>query len=633
MILCGADVDGRTYLPPGTLLDSKYRIERVVGAGGFGVTYRAEDINLGTTVAVKEYFPEQFGTRTSNLQIRPTSEKQSPTFEWGRSSFLQEARILARFRHPSVVRVISVFEANSTAYMVMEFEQGQSFEMWLRDLGRAPHQDELDRMVGPLLDALELMHGESFLHRDIAPDNIIVRSDRSPVLLDFGAARKAVAERSQVLTGMVKQGYSPHEQYATDGRHQGPWSDFYAFGATLYRAVTGRPPDESTLRVVEDQLVPAEQAARGSYRSGFLNAINTSLRIRPSERPQDVTQFRSLLRAPASPLDATDARPTRSLPDNLKSALAVVDLSILTRLPHVTLLWIMGVVFVSIALIIGLYELGWQKSERQISISEKPVEIPKKTTPELEPPQNIAPPPPPASSDAFSSLLAGSGQSARDQLSDGSDCRFCPEMVVVPAGNFIMGSPDYEPGRDAGEEQLSVLIGRPFAVGKFAVTFNEWDACIADGACNRNRPSDNAWGRGKRPVINVNWDDAKFYAGWISRKTGKPYRLLSDAEREYVTRAGTTTPFWWGRSITPAQANYDTTSIFEGGGSKGTFRKRTVPVDNFAPNPWGLYQVHGNVYEWGEDCWNVNNTGNPGNGSARTTGECTRRVVRGAMVC
>ena len=199
-------MDGRIYLPPGTLLDSKYRIERVVGAGGFGVTYRVEDINLGTTVAVKEYFPEQFGTRTSNLQIRPTSDRQASTFEWGRSSFLREARTLARFRHPSVVRVISVFEANSTAYMVMEFEHGQSLEKWLRDLGRAPDQGELDRMIDPLLDALEMMHGESFLHRDIAPDNIIVRPDRSPVLLDFGAARKAVAEKSHVLTGNGQAG-------------------------------------------------------------------------------------------------------------------------------------------------------------------------------------------------------------------------------------------------------------------------------------------------------------------------------------------------------------------------------------------------------------------------------------------
>jgi formylglycine-generating enzyme required for sulfatase activity len=166
-----------------------------------------------------------------------------------------------------------------------------------------------------------------------------------------------------------------------------------------------------------------------------------------------------------------------------------------------------------------------------------------------------------------------------------------------------------------------VTIARPFAVGKFAVTFNQWDACVADGGCNGYRPADQGWGRGNHPVINVNWSDAKAYAEWLSRKTGKTYRLLSEAEREYVTRAGTKTTFWWGSSITPKQANYN---------GKGEYRGRTVPVDNFEANPWGLFNVHGNVWDWTEDCWNgTSNQGNPGNGSARTTGDCMYRVVRG----
>jgi formylglycine-generating enzyme required for sulfatase activity len=175
-----------------------------------------------------------------------------------------------------------------------------------------------------------------------------------------------------------------------------------------------------------------------------------------------------------------------------------------------------------------------------------------------------------------------------------------------------------------------VTIPAPFAVGKFAVTFDEWDACVAGGACNGYKPSDEGWGRGKRPVINVNWDDAKVYTAWLSRKTGKTYRLLSEAEREYVTRGDTTTPFWWGSSITPKQANYDgSANPYKGGDSKGERRQRTVPVDSFEPNPWGLYNVHGNVWEWTEDCRNGSNAGNPGDGHPRTTGDCTERVVRG----
>lgn len=209
------------------------------------------------------------------------------------------------------------------------------------------------------------------------------------------------------------------------------------------------------------------------------------------------------------------------------------------------------------------------------------------------------------------------------------ECVNCPEMIVVPAGHFTLGSPDNEPGRDPDETQVQVAIAQPFAVGKYAVTFDEWDACVADQGCNRYEPSDEGWGRGQRPVINVSWHDAHAYLEWLSRKTGKFYRLLSEAEREYVTRAGTTTPFWWGSSITPAQANYNVSYLYPGGGSVGTYHAQTVPVGSFAINPWGLYQVHGNVWEWSDDCWNVSNTGNPGDGTARETGNCNRHVVRG----
>ena len=213
-----------------------------MGSGGFGITYEAEDIKLRTRVALKEYYPLEFGDRNSTMSVKPKSERHKQTFDWGRSNFLQEARTLARFDHPSIVRVTRVFETNSTAYMVMRFEQGQSFEDWLSGLGRPPTQEELDRIVAPMLDALQMMHAENFLHRDIAPDNIIVRADGTPVLLDFGAARRAVAAMSRTLTGIVKAGYSPHEQYSVDSRLQGPWSDIYALGGTLYRAVTGRRP-------------------------------------------------------------------------------------------------------------------------------------------------------------------------------------------------------------------------------------------------------------------------------------------------------------------------------------------------------------------------------------------------------
>jgi formylglycine-generating enzyme required for sulfatase activity len=210
------------------------------------------------------------------------------------------------------------------------------------------------------------------------------------------------------------------------------------------------------------------------------------------------------------------------------------------------------------------------------------------------------------------------------------DCPACPEMVVVPGGSYTMGSPANEPERDNNEAQVRVTIPTPFAAGKFAITFKEWDACVADGGCNGYKPADQGWGRTKHPVININWDSAKIYTTWLSHKTGKTYRLLSEAEREYVTRAGTTTPFWWGWSITPKQANYNGTYTYAGGASsRSEYRQSTVPVDSFEPNAWGLYNVHGNIREWTEDCWNESNSGNPGDGRPRTTGDCALRVVRG----
>src|SRR5262249_42687131 len=251
-----------------TVLDGSYRIEDVIGSGGFGVTYLAEDTNLGNKFALKEYYPFDFGDRDSALSVKPKSERHKKTFEWGRTSFLQAARMLARLRHPSIVRVTRVFEAHSTAYMVMEFEEGKTFEQWLQALGRPPTQQELDRIATSLLDALELLHGANFLHRDIAPDNILIRTDGTPVLLDFGAARQAVGEMSRSLTGIVKAGYSPQEQYATDGRLQGPWSDLYAFGATLYRAVAGEVPEEATLRVERQHGL--QISSFGRFMKGFL---------------------------------------------------------------------------------------------------------------------------------------------------------------------------------------------------------------------------------------------------------------------------------------------------------------------------------------------------------------------------
>ena len=205
------------------------------------------------------------------------------------------------------------------------------------------------------------------------------------------------------------------------------------------------------------------------------------------------------------------------------------------------------------------------------------------------------------------------------------ECGSCPEMIVIPAGSFVMGSPDDEKNRTNNEgPQHRVTFAGPFAVGRFAVTFDEWDACVADGDCNGYSPNDGGWGRGRRPVIYVSWNDAKTYVHWLSNKTGKAYRLLSEAEREYVARAGAATPYWWGASISTRLANY-----YDGAGSGREDQQQTLLVDSFQPNPWGLYQVHGNIWEWTEDCYHDDYRGAPSDGSAWTSGDCCNRVIRG----
>jgi formylglycine-generating enzyme required for sulfatase activity len=227
------------------------------------------------------------------------------------------------------------------------------------------------------------------------------------------------------------------------------------------------------------------------------------------------------------------------------------------------------------------------------------------------------------------------------------ECAGCPEMVVVPAGDFMMGSPENELERYSNESpQHKVTIARPFAVGKFKVTRDEYetfvretnysggDKCFTmeDGKVEersgRSFRNPGFVQDGQHPVVCISWDDAKAYVAWLTKKTGKLYRLLSEAEWEYVARAGTTTPFWWGSSISAEQANYDGNSTY-GGGVKGPHRQKTVPVEAFKPNPWGLFQVHGNTFEWVEDCWNQSYENAPADDTVRMSGNCSRHVRRG----
>jgi serine/threonine protein kinase len=278
-------------LPRGYALH-EYRIEQTLGIGGFGLTYLATDSNLNLKVAIKEYLPGDLSQRGDDQSVKPKSESTSESFKWGLSRFLDESRTLASFRHPNIVRVLRFFEANSTAYMVMEFVAGQPLGEWIRSR-RPLEESTVLAIAGPLLDGLDVIHRAGYLHRDIKPGNVFIRDDGSPVLLDFGSAR-AVSSGVE-LTAIVTPGYAPIEQYHSQGQ-QGPWSDLYAFGGVLYWMIIGKRPVEAVARVRHDMLPPAVQTAdRTRYSAELLAAVDWALVSHEEQRPQSVSEFRSAI--------------------------------------------------------------------------------------------------------------------------------------------------------------------------------------------------------------------------------------------------------------------------------------------------------------------------------------------------
>jgi len=210
------------------------------------------------------------------------------------------------------------------------------------------------------------------------------------------------------------------------------------------------------------------------------------------------------------------------------------------------------------------------------------------------------------------------------------ECDVCPEMVVVPKGSFMMGTPITEVDRAKGEDPLHrVSFAKPFAVGRFTISFDDWDACLADGGCGGVKGDDKGFGRGRLPAQGINFEAAKSYLTWLSKKVGRIYRLPSESEREYFTRAGTTTAFWFGNTISQQDANYRASTPY-GGGPRGVDSTGPVVVDSYAPNPFGIYQVHGNVWEWTEDCYNKRPTEDtPVDGAPWLEGDCGKRILRG----
>ena len=679
-------------LPKGYGL-GRYSIEAVLGAGGFAITYLAQHVVLDQKVAIKEYLPDECGLRIEGRTTVRAKRGEEEEFAWGLDRFTDEARTLSKFSHPSIAPVTDIFEANGTAYMVMPYQEGESLEVRLGRDGTLP-EGELRKLLDPLLDALTLVHASNILHRDIKPSNIFIRTDGTPMLLDFGNARQALGTKSRSLTATLTPGYAPNEQYVTRG-NQGPWTDVYSLGATLYKAIVGNVPPEAPERAMKDSYVPAITAAKGRYSPALLEAIDKSLAFQPGDRPQDIGAFRSLLESdtakarrgasfaggtlrPASAPGGGDAPTRRIKARRWAVALAVLLVSATAAGGYLAVNgWPNGgtertrVTTKRVPTEQARKELEQARTasaearrksveearkraaaERRARIAEEArlaAERERKTAVEArlrteeEKRKRVAAEARARAVEEARRKAETARRNEEDQRRAAGkrkidearrtktgppsgaviqDCAVCPQMVVIPAGSFIMGSPTNEPARRLAEgPRHRVVIPRKLAFGQFEVTFAEWDACVSAGGCS-HKPKDNGWGRGTQPVVNVSWHDAMSYAAWLTKKTRKRYRLPSESEWEYAARARTKTARYWGVETKGTHANCKSC------GTQWDY-KRAAPVGRFKANPFGLHDMLGNVWEWVSDCWTDTYDGWNAGRSKPGSGQCKYRVTRG----
>ena len=288
-------------LPAGTRL-GEFEVTSTIGEGGFGIVYLAWDHSLDRKVALKEYMPSSIAFRAGQSEIRVRSERHQETFDAGMKSFINEAKLLAQFDHPSLLKVYRFWEANRTAYMVMPFLEGATVRDTVRAMPSPPDEAWIVGLLQPVCDALAMLHAVQVYHRDIAPDNILLLAETGrPLLLDFGAARRVIGDMTQALTAILKPGYAPVEQYADmPGLKQGPWTDVYALAAVAHWMILGKTPSPSVGRLFDDAYVPLAQSAAGRYSDAFLQAIDRGLAVMPDKRTPSVEAFRAdLVGAPA----------------------------------------------------------------------------------------------------------------------------------------------------------------------------------------------------------------------------------------------------------------------------------------------------------------------------------------------
>lgn len=613
-----ANPSSNNTLPIGTRL-GEFQITGLIGQGGFGIVYLANDFSLDRVVAIKEYMPAAFATRTGNITVSMMSAQHAETFQLGLRSFVNEAHMLARFDHPSLVKVYRFWEANGTAYMAMPYHDANNLKVELRQRNAPPDEAWLKDFLRQILEALDVIHEKQCFHRDIAPDNILMLDGKRPMLLDFGAARRVISDMTHALTVILKPGYAPIEQYGDlPGMSQGAWTDIYALASVIYFSITGKVPPAAVVRIISDHLQPLASTMAGRYSDKFLRAIDAALAIRPENRPQSVAQFRELLGLnevfAAAPALADPDLPTIPRPKQVaapKPAPAPVQAQKTPSPPLAptksrrAIYALAG--FALLAGLAGAFLLSRNMADPGATLPAKP-------SASALAGNGVAQP---ATSSAASA--AGMPVIANCPIRGADGAPLCPQMVDIAGGVFRIGSQPGELGAAAEEYGAHQVKLAGFRISAHEISVEQWSACVGEGACPER--SEGKTLSGKLPMTNVSWDDTKVYMAWITRKIGVQFQLPSEAQWEYAARAGATTPFPWGDKVGTDHAHCGQC------GSHLDFRS-AAPVGSYKPN-WGLYDMAGNVHEWVEDCWYPKHDEAQVNGDARSGVECNKKVQKG----
>ena len=595
-------------LAPDTILQSRYRIIRQIGEGGMGAVYQAMDQRFDNIVALKESFFDDDRLR---------------------KAFEREARILNKLRHPALPHVIDYFAEGEGEFLVMQFIPGDDLGTVIEKRAERVEPkgepkpfdiaDVLD-WAGQLLDALDYLHTHQppIIHRDIKPQNLKLAERGQIILLDFGLAKGALAQASRASTSPSIFGYTP--SYAPLEQIQGtgtdPRSDLYSLAATLYHFLTGVKPNDALIRataLVNGQPDPLRSPDELNPRvtPKIAAVIICAMAQSAGQRPSSASEMRRLLneaRKPESRQKTTVVVPRQSRDEQvIKDAPATQP--ILPEKRRRSRLWL----FMAIVLIIVLIA-GFIITRRLIN-GDAELESFEYETVKVD------------SNGRMAERRKARAKYFTEDLGNG----VMLEMVEIPGGSFLMGSPDTEKGRYEDEGPQHRVNAQTFFLGKFEVTQAQWRAVAALPKVSRDLDPDLSHFKGSSlPVDSVSWEDAVEFCARLSQKTGRLYRLPTEAEWEYACRAGTLTPFHFGETITPDLVNYDGNRPYDSG-PKGVYREKTAQAGELnAPNPFGLYDMHGNVWEWCSDAWHPNYEGAPTDGSAwEDGGDQSKRVMRG----